>query len=221
MSRIAIIGSTGYQDKMRKHKEALEKEGHEVFIPAFDNLDGMNETQVCTHNLNGIKQAKEVHVIWDARSQGTIFDMGMCFVLNKPVKIIYMNNKTFPNLLQQMEQNNINKKEIKPWGYYEVLEKDEYHVVKKIVVNPNARLSLQKHGHRYESWYIEKGFGKVDIDGVHITLAPGTFLSVIPGQWHRLTAFSDGLTMIEVWTGDILDEEDIERAEDDYGRIKK
>ncbi len=99
--KITIIGSTSYQHRMRMHEKSLIQEGNEVSLPAFDNFEGMNELQVCTYNRSKIEWADEIHVIWDARSYGTIFDLGMCFALRKKVKIIYTNTKTFPNFLHQ------------------------------------------------------------------------------------------------------------------------
>lgn len=99
--KIAIIGSTAYKDIMDTHKYALTEEGHAVRTPAFDGHDNLDEIGVCKHNLDIIKWADRVDVIWDARSTGFIFDFGMCFALDKPMKIIYLNQKTFQNLLMK------------------------------------------------------------------------------------------------------------------------
>ena len=103
--KITIIGSTSYQERMQRHKSELESNGYTVSLPAFDNFDGMNELQVCGYNRSKIKWADEIHVIWDQRSIGTIFDLGMAFALQKPVRIIYLNTKTFPNFLSQYAIN--------------------------------------------------------------------------------------------------------------------
>lgn len=97
MKKITIIGSTAYQEKMLAHKKQLESEGYEVSLPAFDSFKDMNEFEVCNYNYEKIKEADEIHVIWDGRSIGTIFDLGMCFALGKRIKIIYLNPKTFSN----------------------------------------------------------------------------------------------------------------------------
>jgi len=98
---IIIIGTTAYQDKMQEHKAKLEKSGHNVSLPAFDNFKDMSEFEVCDYNRKKIEWADEVHIIWDARSIGTVFDLGMCFALYKPIKLIYINTKTFPNFVNQ------------------------------------------------------------------------------------------------------------------------
>ena len=110
--KIFIIGSTSYKDKMVKHQTEQEKQGHVVVRPAFDDSAGMlilgdvkikdTELSISKFNRLGIEQCDEVHVIWDARSTGTIFDMGMAFALHKPVKLIYINDKTFVNLFRKI-----------------------------------------------------------------------------------------------------------------------
>lgn len=101
--KITIIGSTSYQARMLIYKKELEASGHTVFIPAFDGHLDWDETQICNHNRSLIIDADEVHIIWDGRSQGTIFDLGMCFAFRKKVCLIHLNNKTIPNLIRQME----------------------------------------------------------------------------------------------------------------------
>ena len=85
--KITIIGTTAYQNKMLKHKKELNAQGYQVKIPAFDNMPDLDEIGVCTYNLDAIKWADEVHVFWDQRSIGTIFDFGMVFALKKPISI--------------------------------------------------------------------------------------------------------------------------------------
>jgi hypothetical protein len=99
--KVTIIGSLGYKDKMLAHKAELEKVGHEVKMPAFDDLKDASEMEICDYNRAAIEWANEVHIIWDARSIGTIFDLGMCFAMRKHIKIIWLNSKTLINLMKQ------------------------------------------------------------------------------------------------------------------------
>jgi hypothetical protein len=64
----------------------------------------MNELEVCSYNRSKIEWADQIHVFWDARSIGTIFDLGMSFAFRKPIQIIYLNKKTFTNFLEQYEE---------------------------------------------------------------------------------------------------------------------
>ena len=100
---IAIIGSTQFRDKMEKHKKVLEAQKHSVRLPAFDNHPLFNELDVCEFNRLIIEWADEIHIIWDRRSVGTIFDFGMAFALRKPIKIIYLEPKTIEGVMAKWE----------------------------------------------------------------------------------------------------------------------
>ena len=102
--KIAIIGSTQYQARMLKHKVLMEAEGHKVQVPAFDSHPGLDELGVCEHNLKLIRWADEIHLIWDQRSMGTVFDFGMLFALRKPFRVIYMEEKTFRGVMEKYER---------------------------------------------------------------------------------------------------------------------
>ena len=103
--KITLIGSTQYKQKFLIHKKYLEKEKHQVRIPAFDDHKKLDELEVCKYNLKLIKWADEVHIIWDRRSTGTIFDFGMIFALRKPIKIIYLESKTFEGVMKKYENS--------------------------------------------------------------------------------------------------------------------
>jgi len=102
---ITLIGSTQYSDKFAELRNKFESEGHTVLLPAFDNDNGMDELEVCEYNRSAIERADEVHIIWNNRSSGTIFDFGMCFALRKKIVIEYIEDKTFENLFKQYEQS--------------------------------------------------------------------------------------------------------------------
>lgn len=97
--KITLIGSTQYKQKFLDHKAKLEAQDHEVIIPAFDDHKELDELGVCEFNRKAIEWADEVHLIWDRRSTGTIFDFGMTFALRKPLKIIYLEPKTFEGVM--------------------------------------------------------------------------------------------------------------------------
>lgn len=108
----------------------------------------------------------------------------------------------------------------KPWGYYLNLNTDDGYKVKKIVVNPGCKLSLQKHEHRSEHWIVSKGTANV-INGDDTVIVKEKGAVFIPQQnVHRVENIGDTpLHIIEVQFGDILEEGDIVRLEDDYGRL--
>jgi mannose-6-phosphate isomerase len=111
--------------------------------------------------------------------------------------------------------------EERPWGNYTVLHTDETCQVKKLVINPGKRISLQSHKYRAEHWFIVLGRGTAELDGKEIEVGPGDSINVPIGSKHRISCREDErLVFIEVQTGSSFAEEDIIRFEDDFGRKK-
>lgn len=108
----------------------------------------------------------------------------------------------------------------RPWGYYQSIDVGPAHQVKRIVVSPGQRLSLQKHRHRSEHWTIVEGVAEVTIDDRVLTVRPNESVYIPLGAVHRAANPGDTpVTLIEVQCGDYLGEDDIIRLEDDYGRV--
>ena len=108
----------------------------------------------------------------------------------------------------------------RPWGHYEVLLDERDHKVKRISVYPGKRLSLQRHRRRSEHWFILCGKAIVTIDHDEFDLETGQSIDIPQGALHRiLNAGTETLAFIEVQIGEYFGEDDIERFEDDYGRI--
>ena len=117
--------------------------------------------------------------------------------------------------------------EHRPWGSYEILI--EFPViepgfsdvcVKKMTVLPGKRLSYQSHKQRNEHWFFVQGEGKVILNGKDLQVKVGSFVDIKIGDKHRVVNTGDkvDLIFIESQTGH-YDENDIERFEDDYGRV--
>jgi mannose-6-phosphate isomerase len=107
----------------------------------------------------------------------------------------------------------------RPWGYYIILADEPDHKVKRIVVYPGKRLSLQKHERRAEHWYVLKGEAVVTLDNRQLTLTAGQAVDIPRGSAHRVeNGGSADLVFIEVQTGDYFGEDDIIRLADDFGR---
>ena len=116
-------------------------------------------------------------------------------------------------------EHEIHRKVHRPWGSYEVLDEGPGFQVKRLVVDPNAALSLQKHSHRAEHWVVVRGTARVTVDGRQYDLGENESTYVPPGAAHRLeNAGESPLEIVEVQTGDYLGEDDIVRLSDDYGR---
>jgi mannose-1-phosphate guanylyltransferase len=107
----------------------------------------------------------------------------------------------------------------RPWGAYSTLEAGEGFKVKRIRVNPGAKLSLQIHEYRAENWVVIKGQARAIIDEHILTLAENESAHIPAGKAHSLeNPGKEQLEVIEVQTGCYLGEDDILRLEDMYGR---
>jgi mannose-6-phosphate isomerase-like protein (cupin superfamily) len=107
----------------------------------------------------------------------------------------------------------------RPWGKYYKLFQEPGVWVKRVEVNPGARLSLQKHARRSEKWVFVTGEGLAVINGDEIPVEPGSVVDVPLGAVHRIgNTGKTPLVFIEVATGDYLAEDDITRLQDDYSR---
>jgi mannose-6-phosphate isomerase-like protein (cupin superfamily) len=109
--------------------------------------------------------------------------------------------------------------EPRPWGGYQTLEQGPGYKVKRLVVAPGHRFSLQKHRHRAEHWTIVAGSPKVTLDGRSRRLRPRESITVPRGAWHRAENMGRvPVVIVEVQFGSYLGEDDIVRKHDDYGR---
>jgi mannose-1-phosphate guanylyltransferase/mannose-6-phosphate isomerase len=107
----------------------------------------------------------------------------------------------------------------RPWGSYQSVDNGERHQVKRIVVKPGGRLSLQKHHHRSEHWIVVRGAAQVTVNEQVKIVHENESIYIPIGAVHRLE--NPGkilLELIEVQTGSYLGEDDIIRIEDDYQR---
>jgi mannose-6-phosphate isomerase-like protein (cupin superfamily) len=132
------------------------------------------------------------------------------YILFKVVKVI---------LLITMNDDNA---VLKPWGRLILLADYKTYKVVLLEISPGQRLSLQRHQSRWEHWIIVKGTALVTLNDHITTLSIGECISIQRKDIHRVENPSekDILQFIEVQFGDYLSDEDIERFEDDYGRIK-
>ncbi|MFZ5646062.1 MAG: mannose-1-phosphate guanylyltransferase/mannose-6-phosphate isomerase [Bacillota bacterium] len=107
----------------------------------------------------------------------------------------------------------------RPWGSYTILEEGFFYKIKRITVLPGKKLSCQLHHHRSEHWIVVKGTARVAIEGREYFVRSGESTFVKTGYRHRLE--NPGkvlLEVIEVQLGEYLEEDDIVRFEDDFGR---
>jgi mannose-1-phosphate guanylyltransferase/mannose-6-phosphate isomerase len=120
---------------------------------------------------------------------------------------------------EQIPQAREHRRIYRPWGYYQSIDQGERYQVKRIVVKPQGRLSLQKHHHRAEHWVVVKGTAEVVRDKDTITVHENQSIYLPIGCMHRLSNPGKiNLELIEVQSGSYFGEDDIIRIEDDYHR---
>jgi len=122
---------------------------------------------------------------------------------------------------QGREEQSCHRKVYRPWGWYDSIEVGKNFQVKRLCVNPGAKLSLQMHHQRAEHWVVVSGIATA-INGKNtITLTKGESIYIPIGVIHGLENNTEEvLEIIEVQSGTYLGEDDIVRFEDIYGRVK-
>lgn len=122
----------------------------------------------------------------------------------------------------RQEHHQITQEHVKvarPWGYYEILAEGPSFKVKRLMVKPGAKLSLQKHQHRAEHWVVVAGQAEVINAQQTILLTVNQSTYIPKNTLHRLSNnSSEPLYVIEVQSGDYLGEDDIQRFDDIYAR---
>ena len=119
----------------------------------------------------------------------------------------------------QRDEYLVHKRVYRPWGYYEGLDSGERFQVKRLMVKPGSKLSLQMHHHRAEHWIVVSGTAKVTRGDDTLLLSENQSTYIPLGAKHRLENVGKmPLYMIEVQSGSYLGEDDIVRLEDDYKR---
>jgi len=128
-------------------------------------------------------------------------------------------------IVQQLKKLNrpekdFHRKVYRPWGYYDSIDFGERFQVKRLVVNPGAKLSLQMHHHRAEHWVVVSGTAEVTNGNQTLMLKENESTYIPIGATHSLAnPGTIPLEIIEVQSGSYLGEDDIVRFEDRYGRV--
>lgn len=100
-----------YRKKLEDYAEKLESEGHKVHLPHRDTDQTARGFDICTENMEAIKNSDEVHIFYLLTSQGTHFDMGVAFALGKKIRVLEAEivelGKSYPRMLMEWvsEQN--------------------------------------------------------------------------------------------------------------------
>jgi mannose-6-phosphate isomerase-like protein (cupin superfamily) len=117
------------------------------------------------------------------------------------------------------EEHLVHRTVERPWGSYTVLEKGPRYKIKRVVLQPKAKLSLQIHHHRSEHWVVISGTARVTRGEENYDVHPNESTFIPISVKHRLeNPGLIALQIIEVQNGDYVEEDDIERFDDDFGR---
>ena len=148
-----------------------------------------------------------------------IVDTDDCLMISKREEC--QNIKKIVAILKQKNSDLVRFPSIvyRPWGSYQVLLESAFYKIKKIVVRPKKRLSLQKHFHRNEHWIVVSGSAVVQVNEREFVLNRNESTYIPMGSVHRLS--NEGkidLVIIEAQVGEYLGEDDIVRIDDDYRR---
>jgi len=123
---------------------------------------------------------------------------------------------------KQRQEHLVHRTVERPWGNYTVLEKGDRYKIKKVVIHPKAKLSLQVHHHRSEHWVVISGTARVTRGEEVFDVHPGESTFIPISVKHRLENLGlISLQIIEVQNGDYVEEDDIERFDDEYQRVKR
>ncbi len=121
---------------------------------------------------------------------------------------------------RETELHHIHLTAHRPWGTYTVLEDSQNYKIKRIVVKPGRRLSLQKHFHRSEHWIVVSGTALVRVGQKEVLVRPNESTYIPMGELHRLeNPGKVDVVLIEAQVGAYLGEDDIVRVEDDFKRV--
>jgi mannose-1-phosphate guanylyltransferase / mannose-6-phosphate isomerase len=117
------------------------------------------------------------------------------------------------------EEHISHRRVYRPWGYFESIGEGAAYQVKRLMLKPGARISLQRHRRRAEHWVVVAGRAKVTRGAQETVLGPNESTYIPLGEKHRLeNVGAEPLFVIEVQSGDYFGEDDIERFDDDYRR---
>jgi len=194
----------------------------------FEILDKDENNNVKTGNVVTM-DTNETMVIGDKRLIATI-GLQDCLVVETDDAMLIAKRGHTQKVKEIVERLMLEKRRevlehvtiYRPWGSYTVLEEGERYKIKRVVVNPGERLSLQKHYHRSEHWVVVKGTAKVTIGDREIFTHENESAYVPKSTLHRLeNPGKVSLEIIEVQNGEYVGEDDIVRLEDRYGRLEE
>ena len=187
--------------------------------PHDSNGNNVNEKHLAVNTKNSL-------VMGNQRLIATI-DLDEMLIVDTPDALLVAplkSSQKVKNVVEALKTRNSELMNVpqtvsRPWGTYSVLESSDRYKMKRIVVKPGERLSLQKHLHRSEHWVVVSGTATVTVGDSVFLVRPNESTYIAVGEMHRLQ--NEGklpLVIVEVQVGEYTGEDDIVRVEDDYRR---
>jgi len=172
------------------------------------------------------KDSSNSYILSDGKLVAALGIDNLVIINTKDVVLVANKNEVqkIKSIVEDLKNKNRNEIEhhrvvYRPWGSYDSVDNGNRFQVKRITVNPGAKLSLQMHHHRAEHWVVVSGTAKVDINGTEKLLTENESVYIPIGAVHSLeNPGKVPLELIEVQVGSYLGEDDIVRIEDKYGR---
>ena len=187
--------------------------------PHDENGNNVNPRHISVGSKNSL-------VMGSQRTIATI-DLNDMLIVDTPDALLVAPRSSSQKVKQVVERLKENGSDLisvpqtvnRPWGTYSVLESSESYKMKRIVVKPGKRLSLQKHLHRSEHWVVVSGTATCTVGDKVFLVRPNESTYIPAGMVHRLQ--NEGklpLVIVEVQVGEYTGEDDIIRVEDDFNR---
>jgi len=187
-------------------------------LPKDENANTINENHICVDSKNNLIYGNERKIATVDVEDLIIVDTGDALLVSKKGSSQKV-KKVVTEIRKNTQLHNIHLTVYRPWGTYTILEDNPNYKIKRIVVEPAKRLSLQKHFHRNEHWIVVSGTATVRVEDKIFSLRANESTYIKMGDIHRLS--NEGkipVVMIEAQIGDYLGEDDIVRIEDDFER---
>ena len=187
-------------------------------LPKDKNGNTVNDRHIAIDSKNNLIYGKDRYIATVDMEDIIIVDTGDALLVSKKGSSQKI-KKVVAEIRKTTELYNIHLTAHRPWGTYTVLEDTPGYKIKRIVVKPGKRLSLQKHYHRNEHWIVVSGTATITVGDETKLIRPNESTYIKMGEVHRLA--NEGkipVVLIEAQVGEYTGEDDIIRIEDDFSR---
>ena len=187
-------------------------------LPKDENNNTLNDKHISIDSKNNLVYGKNKYIATIDVEDLIIVDTGDALLVSKKGSSQKV-KQVVAELKKTTQLHNIHLTGHRPWGTYTVLEDSPGYKIKRIVVKPGKRLSLQKHYHRNEHWIVVSGTATVTVGETVKLIRPNESTYIKMGEVHRLENKGKiPIVLIEAQVGEYTGEDDIVRLEDDFKR---